>query len=62
MLSLINVSYVTCSLLDFRQPNIDATTNSNDTTQAILSAIPVVLHKYLLKPKNNLQGRKSVNF
>lgn len=46
--------------LDFRQPNIEAaTSNNNDTTQAILSAIPVVLHKYL-KPKNNSQG-KSLN-
>lgn len=45
--------------LDFRQPNIDSITSNNDTTQAILSAIPAVLHKYL-KPKNNSQGKDVV--
>lgn len=40
---------------DFRQPNIDSATGFNDTTQAILSAIPIGLHKFL-KPKNSSQG------
>lgn len=42
--------------IDFHQPNVEALKSNNDTTQAILSAIPSVLHKYL-KPKNNSQGK-----
>ncbi|XP_070490725.1 alpha-1,6-mannosyl-glycoprotein 2-beta-N-acetylglucosaminyltransferase isoform X1 [Chironomus tepperi] len=44
---------------DFHPPsNAESSSNSNDTTQAILQSIPQVLHKYL-KPRNNSQATNS---